>query len=417
LGQTELNLMISLIDAVVAKGGSPNKRMNGETKARVRIHRVVMVCLALGSLGHLGIVNPWQTNSTKGLVIVNEVKNSSCINYRAYPWPKDHSGLPYLADVFTTLDSEYVMFIGINRGSCLEKFVKSKADGFSDYTSHGYRFMCMFNGKIPVISEFVTPSARSFGMYNFVFRCKLPDQVKVQVQAGQSETALHVDLHSLHDLEQPTIETYNIRAFPSRPISELPKIADIPVCHPSPTQTQQTYNLTAHTRLKSSYLLNHYVTDATDNRTYSLPHLYRNQTVSPHYRVKEWIAYHQTQGFDHFVIYDNNMEPHSEIEALLQPYVQSGLVTYRWFPLQDCYLDYGEGKGLFRAYAQGAAGIAALHRMGTNTQFFASLDIDEFLVLYDGRTVMQFMNSIGEDYDCVGFRPTVVDYCNGTKCY
>jgi Glycosyltransferase family 92 len=100
---------------------------------------------------------------------------------------------------------------------------------------------------------------------------------------------------------------------------------------------------------------------------------------------------------------------------MLEPYIQSGLVTYRWFPLEDCYTDSGRSKGLFRPYAQSAAGVAALHRMGNRTRFFASFDVDEFFLLYDGRTILQFLNSLGENYDCVAFTPTVVEYCKGVN--
>jgi Glycosyltransferase family 92 len=397
--------------------------MYNEIKPRVRIPHVLLIAITLASLGQqLRHVNPWRAISEEQLASAVPAKTSSCTSYQAYPWPKEHSGLPYLADVFATHDSEYVMFIGINRGSCLEKIKQSNADGFSKHDSHGYRFMCMFNGEIPVISEFVTPSAFAFGMYNYVFRCKVPDQVKEQVHAGQLVTSLHLDLHSLHDLEQPPIGTYdgqhgrvhyNMLKFPSRAISDLPKVADIPVCHPDTTNNKRTHNLTAYTRLKSSYLINHYMT--TSNQTFYAPHNYSNKTGSPHYRINEWIAYHRTQGFDHFVIYDNDAEPHGPIETLLQPYIHSGLVTYRWFPLEDCYQDYGNDKGLFRPYAQAAAGVAALHRMGTNTRFFASMDVDEFFVLYDDRTIMQFLDTVSAETDCVGFNPTEIEYCKGTN--
>jgi hypothetical protein len=132
-----------------------------------------------------------------------------------------------LADVFTTLDSEYVFFIGINRGSCFEKIITSNADSFSQRDSHGYHFMCMFNGNVPVISEFVAPTASSFLDFIYLFCCKVPDQFKEQIQSGQLMTSLNLDLHPLHDLEQPTIGTYNIQVFPSRVISDLPKVADI----------------------------------------------------------------------------------------------------------------------------------------------------------------------------------------------
>ncbi|CAB9512247.1 Pfam:DUF23 [Seminavis robusta] len=336
-----------------------------------------------------------------GEKLQEDVVSSSCTDYRSYPWPQDHSGLPYLADVFTTQEVDYVTFIGINRGTCLQKYQNSKQDDFAQHDSHGYRFMCMFNGNIPVISEFVAPSARAF-RYNFVFRCKVPKQLQDQVQPGQTTTKLHVDLHALHDLEQNTTEQYHIREFPSEAISDLPKIPNIPVCHPA-TTASMTYNLTAYTRLKSTYLLNHFLTK-------------KNETVSPNYRVKEWIAYHQAQGFDHFVIYDNDEQPHGALESLLQPYVESGLVTYRWFPLEDCFNDDRKGrKGMFMPWAQAAASVAALHRMGTRTRFFASMDVDEFFVLYNGKTVAQFMAGVADKYDGVKFKPTIVEYCNGDE--
>ena len=232
--------------------------------------------------------------------------------------------------------------------------------------------MCMFNGNVPVISEFVAPSARAFKQ-SYIFRCKIPQQLRGQVQPGQQVTQVHVDVHALHDLEQKTIETYHIRGFPSEVIYDLPKIPNIPVCHPATVEPTRKYNLTAYTRLKSTFFLNHFITR-------------KNITASPNYRVKEWIAYHQTQGFDHFIIYDNDEQPHGALETLLQPYIDSGLVTYRWFPLEDCFSDHKNGnRGAFVPWAQVAASLAALHRVGTRTKWLASMDVDEFFLLNDGK--------------------------------
>ncbi|CAB9512246.1 Pfam:DUF23 [Seminavis robusta] len=400
-----------------------NKDICSKREQRVRMLDVVTILIILYFIGVSSVAHSTRVftsgghayNEQRFLAVSEEQQqpqqhdalSSSCTDYRSYPWPQDRSGLPYLADVFTTQEGDYVTFIGINRGGCLHKYKTSKQDDFAQHDSHGYRFMCMFNGNIPVISEFVAPSAKAF-RYNFVFRCKVPEQVQHQVQPGQATTQLHVDLHALHDLEQPTTEQYKIQQFPSQAISDLPKIPNIPVCHPSTSTTgergtTQTYNLTAYTRLKSSYLLNHYIT-------------FKNETVSSNYRVKEWIAYHQTQGFDHFVIYDNDEQPHGPLESLLQPYIESGLVTYRWFPLKDCISDHPDSRrGMFSPWAQAAASVAALHRMGTRTRFFASMDVDEYLVLYNGQTVSQFMAGVDDKYDGVEFKPTIVEYCNGDE--
>lgn len=47
--------------------------------------------------------------------------SSSCTEFRKYPFPKHHSGLPYLGDVFASHDASIVNFVAIHQGHSVDK--------------------------------------------------------------------------------------------------------------------------------------------------------------------------------------------------------------------------------------------------------------------------------------------------------
>lgn len=334
---------------------------------------------------------------------LSETSNtSSCVEYCRYPFPKHHSGLPYLGDVFASHNADFVNFIAINRGSCRHEYLE--ADKFAAEWEHGHRFMCVFPKNIHVLSEFVHPANPHEN--GFIVRCKIPKQFRHLVREGQKTTPLHVNLHAMEDLERNRTGLANLKQFPSVVVTETPAIFDIPVCHPTPNRNFRAnqFNLTAFTRIKSHYALSHRQQDA-------------NSTVtSPVSRLLEWIDYHRYQGFDHFIIYDNDVEQHGPIEDLLKPYIKLGLVTYRWFPLEDCWTNWGGWEGYLSAEGQLVASLAALHRMGYTTQFFAHMDVDKFFVPLGqtNRTVLDMMLQGDPSVDAFEWRPTLMAPCNGT---
>ena len=46
--------------------------------------------------------------------------------------------------------------------------------------------------------------------------------------------------------------------------------------------------------------------------------------------VEEWLNYHLLAGVDHFYIYDNDSL--DNLEKILQPYIDAGIVTYIFYP-------------------------------------------------------------------------------------
>ena len=347
--------------------------------------------------------NPLRTDfivsETNGHMVVALPKSSSCTEYRSYPWPDHHSGLPYLGDVFASHDAQWVYFIGINRGTCKKEYLES--DKFAAKGREANRFMCLFPDHVHVLSEFVhSTEPHSTG---FVIRCRIPPQFQHLVQSAKDSTTLHVDLHALHDLELERTGPADIRIYPSGIVTEMPRLVQLPVCHPVERQmTPKQYNLIAFTRIKSNYVLGHVL---HANKT----------TVSPLPYILEWIEYHQEQGFDHFVIYDNDPTPHGPIESLLEPLVDSGLVTYKWFPMKDCWTDYGRYQGFLSPWGQVVGSLAVLHRMGFATRFYAHMDVDEFFVpLNNKRTVLDMMMESDSTLDVLLWLPTVMAPCDGT---
>lgn len=336
--------------------------------------------------------------------ITPTIRTSSCTQYRSYPFPQHHSGLPYLGDVFSSPDGQYVNFIGVHRGECREEWLTS--DAFSATPQEQHRFMCIFQKDAYVLSDFVHPAIPH--RHGFIIRCKIPRQYQHLVSQGQPTTTLHVDLHAMEDLEANRTGLVAMRQYPSIDVKETPSIPDIPVCHSLMENDKQLrpnqFNMTAFTRIKSIYALSHHLPDT-------------NATMSSQIsRMEEWIDYHKTQGFDHFIIYDNDEEPHGPIEKLLQPHIESGLVSYRWFPMKDCWVDYGGWKDYLAAEGQVVASLAALHRMGFTTKYFAHMDVDEFFVPLGGCNVLEMIEEREDSsVDAFEWRPTVMAPCNGTN--
>src|SRR5699024_2690946 len=78
--------------------------------------------------------------------------------------------------------------------------------------------------------------------------------------------------------------------------------------------------------------------------------------------VEEWLKYHLLVGVDHFYIYDNGST--DNMPAILAPYVENGIVTYREFP---------------RVARQIPAYNDAVQNYRNESRYIAFIDTDEFL--------------------------------------
>ena len=95
--------------------------------------------------------------------------------------------------------------------------------------------------------------------------------------------------------------------------------------------------------------------------------------------LSEWLDYHLAAGVDHFFLY-NNFSEDGFLEAL-QPYLAQGLVTLIDWP---------------RAPASPAAENDCLTRTAGRFGWVGFLDVDEFLVVADGRSIGSFLKEFSQ---------------------
>lgn len=103
--------------------------------------------------------------------------------------------------------------------------------------------------------------------------------------------------------------------------------------------------------------------------------------------IKEWIDYHLLVGISHFYIYDN--ESTDGMEQILQPYIDAGKVTYRFFP----------GKLM-----QMPAYRDALKHYPFESRYLAFIDADEYLVPVKYDTIPDTIDFIVNHYKEHPFR-------------
>lgn len=90
---------------------------------------------------------------------------------------------------------------------------------------------------------------------------------------------------------------------------------------------------------------------------------------------QEWIEWYRKMGVDKFYIYDNESEDNTK--EVLQPYIDSGIVDYTFFP--------GKKRQL-------AAYDDCFERHRTETRWLAVLDLDEFVVPIKDKTIPEFLH-------------------------
>lgn len=89
---------------------------------------------------------------------------------------------------------------------------------------------------------------------------------------------------------------------------------------------------------------------------------------------REWMEWHLRQGVDRFYIYDNGST--DDTRQVLDPYIQTGVVEYIYFP--------GHRKQL-------AAYDDCLERHRTDTRWIAFIDLDEFIVPVKDSSIHEFL--------------------------
>ncbi len=89
---------------------------------------------------------------------------------------------------------------------------------------------------------------------------------------------------------------------------------------------------------------------------------------------KEWIEWHLSQGVDHFYIYDN--ESSDGTREILQPYIDSGVVEYKYWP--------GHRRQL-------AAYDDCLDHYRLASRWIAFIDLDEFIVPVKDASIPAFL--------------------------
>ena len=120
--------------------------------------------------------------------------------------------------------------------------------------------------------------------------------------------------------------------------------------------------------LKLKYRLKH---DSTSPKHYlAVCAIAKNE--GPYF--KEWIEWHREQGVEKFYIYDN--ESTDCTKEVLQPYIESGLVEYTYFP--------GYRKQL-------AAYDACLEKFRYDSHWIAFIDLDEFIVPIKDKSIPEFL--------------------------
>lgn len=82
--------------------------------------------------------------------------------------------------------------------------------------------------------------------------------------------------------------------------------------------------------------------------------------------IIEWVEYHRLIGIDHIYLYDNQST--DNVAQKLKPYIDEGFVSYVFFPGENMQLE---------AYRH------AVKQYGSETEWLALLDADEFLVMVD----------------------------------
>lgn len=124
-----------------------------------------------------------------------------------------------------------------------------------------------------------------------------------------------------------------------------------------------------------------------DNKKYEYELVFAGIAKNEGAYIEEWIAYHRIAGVERFVIYDNGST--DDMRERLQPYIDSGIVEYFYFP--------GRAKQLDAYYD-------ALKRYQKRTRLMGFIDLDEFVVssVSEGKLVPTILDILKKDTNAAG---------------
>jgi hypothetical protein len=114
--------------------------------------------------------------------------------------------------------------------------------------------------------------------------------------------------------------------------------------------------------------------------------------------VKDWLSFHLAQGVSHFFLYDNepNDEAAGRTRALIEPFITKGLVSYlRWPPVDGCRIGCRQNTDRSINSIQEIEYFDFKKRFGAWCEYYAKLDIDEFLFNVDRRPLTARLNFHG----------------------
>jgi hypothetical protein len=326
-------------------------------------------------------------------------KSYKC-GYREYIIPKHHQGLPFIGEVFAADEG---------RSVCLKEWRNAQEFHSTEHVKH--YFVCGFPDGTKIRSDPIHVKEKDEDMdwsnAIIVIRCDIPLQYQEQVKYPSATSNLAVDLYATEDLEA----TPDDRAANSfLPIKIATSYQDLPVCHGEwpayngsiiPRSKKKDY-LSMMTKIKLSYCPHE---GKCDKRIAVDPKL-----------VVAWIEHHSSIGFEHFYIYDNEDEPHGVLETSLLPYIESGIVTYVWYPMGDCVVDCKTAEkqvGDRFTTSQAVASTAALRRYEHLTTYMAHLDVDEYIFPPDGVTDLKSIVRNNEEFDFLTVQLTWFSNCDG----
>lgn len=272
-------------------------------------------------------------------------------------------------------------------------------------------------------------SVKSMHTSQLLFRCPLPNNLVEQVRLGASvysnNTAkLFVDVIPIrtpprYGLSNAFLQPHYNESLPKDLRDRfdarkewgdnhvLPRIEDsgryenIPICKPS-HQNQQFNSLT-----ERQVTVNSEITNSGDAKSYLPPQRKKKHRLaaciwaSARYptrgnryivkdgqrRLMEWIQLHQLVGLEHLFVYDNSLAyaPNNNgvNETTLKPVTDlfsTDLVTYVAWPFRDCNHNPNNVDCPGEGSSQYSAAASCRLRFGSQTDWLANLDIDEFIL-------------------------------------
>jgi hypothetical protein len=332
--------------------------------------------------------------------------------YREYSSPKHHQGLPFIGEVFAADGGKSIYLVTLNKGGCLKEWRNAQEFHSTDQVKH--YFICGFPDGTKIKSDPIHVKEKDEDMdwsnAIIVIRCDIPLQYQEQVKYPAATTNLGVDLYATEDLE--TIADGRVGESPHSllPLSTTTSYQNLPVCHGE--WPSNKISLDPQMRKKD------YLSMMTKVKLSNCPHEGKCESrivVDPKL-VVAWIEHHLSIGFEHFYIYDNEDIPHGVLEKKLLPYVMSGIVTYVWYPMEDCMVDYETEKkhiGDRFTTSQAVGSTAALRRYEHRTTYMAHLDIDEYIIPPNDITDLKSIIRKNEEFDFLTLQLSWFSKCDG----